>query len=132
MANPVTLVSGAIPAQGTYVTEAYHTGRKARYLAIQSNFVRTSGGTSLDVYIQTSLDEGTTWADVMNFSFATTTVRKVSAVVLTTALAANVTPTDGAITANTILSGLLGTKIRVKYVAVGTYVGTLRVDAVLR
>jgi len=137
MANPnqVTLVSGAIPAAGTYVTPGFYTGRfpgAAKYLAAQVNFVRDSGGTTLDVYVQTSVDDEQTWADVMNFSLATTSVRKVSAVKTSTALAANVTPSDGTLTANTILSGLLGTKVRVKYVVAGSYVGTLRVDLVLR
>jgi hypothetical protein len=133
--NQVTLVSGAIPAAGTYVTPGYYAGRLpagAKYVAAQANFVRSSGGTTVDVYVQTSLDDEATWCDVANFSFATTSARKVSAVKASTALAANVTPTDGAITANTILSGLIGTKFRVKYVVVGTYVGTLRVDLVLR
>jgi vancomycin resistance protein YoaR len=128
----VTLVSGAIHAAGTGKTDGYHVGRNARYLAAQVDLVRTSGGTSINIYIQTSLDNGETWADVMNFSLATTTARKVSAVVVTTALAAAVTPTDGTLTANTILSGLIGSKIRVKTVVVGTYVGTLNVSVVVR
>lgn len=137
MANPnqVTLVRGAIPAAGTYVSPSFYTGRfpgAAKYLVAQADFTRDSGGTSVNVYVQTSVDGEVTWADVMNFSLATTSVRKVSAVKTSTALAANVTPSDGALTANTILSGLLGTKVRVKYVVVGSYVGTLRVDAVLR
>lgn len=134
-ANQVTLVNVTDPATGTYVTPGYYVGRLpagAKYVAAQATFVRSAGGTTLDVYIQTSLDDEVTWCDVANFSFATTTVRKVSAVKASTALAANVTPTDGAITPNTILSGLIGTKFRVKYVVVGTYTGSLRVDLVLR
>lgn len=133
--NQVTLLSGAIPAAGTYTTPGYYVGRLpggAKYVAAQVNFVRSSGGTTLDVYVQTSLDDEATWCDVANFSLATTSVRKVSAVKTSTALAANVTPTDGSIASNTILSGLVGPKFRLKYVVVGSYVGTVRVDVVLR
>jgi hypothetical protein len=138
MANPnqVTLVSGAIPAAGTYKLPGYYTGRLpagARYLAVQAFHTRSAGGATTDVYVQTSLDDGATWCDIMNFSFAVAaSTRKVQAVTLSTALAANVTPTDGAITPNTILSGLLGPLIRVQLVVAGAYTGTLRVDAVLR
>jgi|WetSurSiteA1Bulk_404760.scaffolds.fasta_scaffold103733_1 hypothetical protein len=131
--NQVTLVNKTIPAAGTYVTDAYYVGKEADYLATQVNFVRDAGGTSLKAYIQTSFDDEN-WADIMCFAFTTTTARKVQAVTLATALAANITPTDGTLTDNTILSGLLGLKIRVKYVVVGTYTGvsTIRIDMVLR
>ena len=39
-------------------------------------------------------------------------------------MAANVTPTDGALSDNTILDGLIGDRLRVKTVVVGTYSGT--------
>ena len=104
-------------------------GMKA--LTVQAAFTTISGGTSADVYIQTSLDLGATWIDIMNFHFLTTTATKVSAVINTTALAAGVTPGSGALSANTILSGLLGDRVRALVTTVGTYVGTmLKVDAV--
>jgi hypothetical protein len=59
----------------------------------------------------------------MEFSFATTTATKVSAVVTCIALAPAITPGDGALTVNTILTGLLGSQLRVKYTTVGTYTG---------
>jgi len=131
--NQVTLVNKTIPAAGTYVTDAYYIGKESNYLAAQMNFVRDAGGTSLKAYIQTTFDE-TNWCDIICFALTTTTVRKVSAVTLATALAANITPTDGTLSDNTILSGLLGSKIRIKYVVVGTYTGvsTVRIDVVLR
>jgi len=131
--NQVTLVNATIPAAGTYVTDPYYIGKEAKYLAAQVNFVRAAGGTSLKAYIQTSFDD-TNWCDIMCFAFATTTARKVQAITLATALAANITPTDATLTDNTILSGLLGSKVRIKYVVVGTYTGasTVRVDVVLR
>jgi len=57
----------------------------------------------------------------MQFSFSVFTARLVQAVNLDAALTPNTTPTDGTMTANTILNGLLGNKIRLKYVVVGDY-----------
>ena len=106
----------------------------AQYLAVEAQFLYGAGGTTVDAYIQTSLDGGTTWIDIMNFHFTTSAASKVSAVVTSTALAAGITPTDGTLTNNTILSGLLGDRIRAKYVTVGTYTGatSLQLDAVVK
>jgi len=93
------------------------------YLCVEAVFLYGSGGTTANAYIQTSLDGGLTWVDIMNFSFTTAAATKISAVVATTALAAAVTPTDGSLTANTILSGLFGSWYRAKYVTTGTYAG---------
>ena len=92
-----------------------------KYLVAEANFTYGSGGTTTDVYIQTSVDGGATWIDIMNFHFTTASGKGVSAVVMTTALAANVSPGDGALAANTILSGLLGDRVRAKLVTTGTY-----------
>lgn len=105
-----------------------------KYLAVQAIFLYGAGGTTTDAYIQTSLDLGVNWIDVMNFHFTTAALSKVSAVVNSTALAAGATPADGALANNTILSGLLGDRIRVKYVTVGTYTGatSLALDAIVK
>lgn len=118
---PAVTITVAVPA-GLAAVIASIPG--CRYMVVQAAFVYgSSGGTSADAYIQTTLDGGVTWVDVMNFHFLTTSAVKVSAVVATTALAAGVTPTDGSLAANSILSGLLGDMWRVKYVTTGTYVG---------
>lgn len=103
-------------------------------LTVQAALTYGSGGTSIDVWVQTSLDGGVTWCDVIQFSFTTASARKVSTVVMSTALAAAVTPTDGTLGANLILSGLLGDQLRLKYTTVGTYGGStsLRLDAVAK
>lgn len=107
----------------------------AEYLAVQATLTVASGGGTIDVYVQTSLDGGVTWIDIMNFHFTTSTATKVSAVVTTTALAAAVTPSDGSLASGTILSGLLGGYLRAKYTSGGTAYGagtTLQVDAVAK
>lgn len=106
----------------------------ANYLAVEAKFLYGAGGTSVDAYIQTSLDYGVTWVDVMNFSFTTAAASKISAICSRIALAAAITPTDGTLTSNTILNGLVGDRLRVKYVTVGTYTGatSLYISAVAK
>lgn len=108
------------------VTEPVSIGKTppdaSQYLGLQANFTYSgSGGTSCKAWIQTSFDEGTTWIDVANFAFATTTARKISAVKTAIALAAAATPTDGTLADNTILDGCLGDRVRAKITTTGTY-----------
>ena len=108
---------------GTYTSDEVSIQYGADVLAVQAVFTRAGGGTTTDVFIQTSLDNGSTWIDIIQFALTTTTVTKVSAVRSSIALAANVTPTDGGLSDNSILDGLLGDRIRVKTVVVGSYTG---------
>lgn len=94
----------------------------AKYLACQAAFVYGgSGGTTAKFWVQTTLDQGTTWIDIMSFAFTTSSATKVSAVVWSTALAAAVTPGSAALADNTILNGLLGDQVRVLGTTTGTY-----------
>lgn len=102
-----------------------------KYLVVEAKFVRIGGGTAVKVYIQTSLDGGTTWIDIMSITFTTTTANKVSAVSTAVALAASITPGDGALSDDTILNGLLGDRIRAKVVATGTYTGASTLDVLV-
>lgn len=95
----------------------------SKYLAFESVFLYGAGGTTVDAYLQTSLDGGLSWIDIANHNFTTAAASKVSAVSVTVALAAGITPTDGSLASNTILNGLLGGRIRLKWVTVGTYTG---------
>jgi hypothetical protein len=107
----------------------YSVPPEGKVLSVESIFVRAAGGTTLDVYLQTSLDGGTTWFDIANHTFATTTASKLSAVSRLIAPASQgATPGDGALSANTILQGILGDRIRVKIVDVGAYTGASTID----
>jgi hypothetical protein len=92
-------------------------------MAVQANFVGGTGGTSVDAYLQTSFDGGTTWCDIAEFSFANTAGRKLFNLSRLTPITSIATPSDGTLTANTVISGLLGSHYRVKWVTVGTYSG---------
>jgi hypothetical protein len=109
---------------GTYTSDGVSIPMAASVIACQATFARGGGGTTTDVFLQTSLDNGSTWVDIAQFALATTTVTKISALRPYIAMAANVTPTDGALSDNTILDGLIGDRLRVKTVVVGTYSGT--------
>lgn len=105
------------------------------YLVVQAIFVVGSfAGATVDAFIQTSLDGGATWIDIMNFHFTTTSATKLSGVVGTVAVAAAVVPGDGALAANSILNGVLGDLFQLKVVSTGNYgVGTtLAVNAYMK
>ncbi len=67
----------------------------------------------------------------MCFLFELAAVRKVGKVMRSKVLAASdavITPTDGALTDDTIQDGLLGSLIRTKYTSVGTYTGATNLE----
>jgi hypothetical protein len=105
-------------------------------LVAEGQFTYGSGGATVNVYIQTSLDRGATWVDIINFNWTTASAKKISRVTTFQAGSATtaVVPTDGSLTANTIADGILGDQFRVKYVTTGTYAGssTLQVDLILK
>ncbi len=94
-------------------------------LVIEANFVYGSAGTTVDAWLQTSLDGGSSWIDIAQFAFLTTSLRKVHTVVLPAVVATrtNVTPLDGTLGDNLIQDGILGDMIRAKLTTVGTYAG---------
>ena len=99
-------------------------------LVAQCAFTYGSGGTSVDVYLQTSFDDGATWVDIANFHFTTSSGTKIINLSGNTAVTTAVTPTDGSMSSNTAQDGVLGSRFRVKYQSTGTYAGgtTLQVD----
>jgi hypothetical protein len=101
-----------------------------RNLEIQGTFTYGSGGTSVDAYVQTSLDSGNTWIDIAEFHFTTASERYVFNLSSLTPVTSEYTPTDGALSANTAKDGIIGSKLRVEYTTVGTYAAgtTLSID----
>lgn len=92
-------------------------------LTVQAKFVYGSGGTSATAYVQTSLDDGSTWIDIACLQFTTSSATKIVNLTSGTAVTTVATPTDGSLTANTVVNGILGNQYRVKYASVGTYGG---------
>lgn len=90
----------------------------------QARLAYGSAGTSIDVYAQTSLDEGTTWRDIAQWSWTTASDNKAYNLSGNTDKTTAVAATDGTLSANTSVAGFLGDRFRVKIVSVGTYAGS--------
>src|SRR5688572_33372293 len=91
-------------------------------MTLFANLVVAGGGTTAKAWVQTSLDGGLTWADIANFAFTTSSAKR--AYNLTNVAVTSIaTPTDGTLTDNTAVDGLLGTHFRVKLTTTGTYTG---------
>lgn len=105
-------------------------------MQLQLNWTYTSGGTTADFWIQTSLDGGGSWIDVAHFGpnlIATT--RLILNIETTASIATGYVATDGTFgttgTTTTVANGIYGNLWRVKYTTTGTYVGTTaRIDAI--
>jgi hypothetical protein len=93
-------------------------------LAGLSGFIRFAGtgGTSVDAYVQTSPDGGTTWADLYEANFTASGVALFS---LVNGASANLALTDGTLASNTALNAgavPLFDQYRLKIKSVGTWV----------
>ncbi len=79
-----------------------------------------STATSVKVYVQTSLDDGSTWYDIACFAFTTASAVKNSNIDGFAQVAA-ATPTTGTLADNACVHGLLGDRLRFVVTSVGTY-----------
>lgn len=119
----MNILSQAIAAAGAFVGSTVKLNAAPRNLTIQANFAYGSGGTSVAVFLQTSLDGGTSWIDIANFSFTTASAIAIVNLSAATPKTTAVTPTDGSLAANTVVDGIIGAMFRCKGSSVGTYVG---------
>ena len=99
-------------------------------ICVQANFTYGSGGTTVDAYLQTSIDGGATWIDIAQFHFTTASARFVYNLNSQTPVTTEYTPTDGALASNTSKDGIVGPVYQVKLASTGTYAGgtVLRID----
>lgn len=89
-----------------------------------------SSATSVTGRVQTSIDGGATWWDIAAFQFTTASGNTYANLSGHKEVNTPVALSDGTLTANTSINGLLGDRFRLKYDSVGTYGAgtTLRVD----
>lgn len=101
---------------------------------IQVRFAYGSGGTNARAYVQTSIDQGTTWIDIISVLHTTSSEVAVFNISGLTPKTTAVVPGDGALADDTAIDGILGDMFRVKVVTIGTYSGqtTLSVRAAVR
>ncbi len=93
-------------------------------VTLQLRLAYGSGGTSAKAYVQTSLDQGTTWVDIACVVFATASEVAILNLSGLTPKTSQVNPTDGALADDTALDGVLGDRLRLKVVSTGTYAGS--------
>jgi hypothetical protein len=91
---------------------------------LQVKFAYGSGGTTCKVYVQTSLDQGSTWVDVACVALTTASATKIINLSGLTPKTTAATPSDGAMTDDTCLDGVLGDRWRAKITSTGTYAGS--------
>lgn len=94
-----------------------------RTLVAQGNLAYGSGGTTVNAYLQTSIDGGLTWIDIAQWSLTTAASRTVYVLSAETSIVTPYAALDGTLGANTARDGILGSTFRVKYVTTGTYAG---------
>ncbi|ANM12051.1 hypothetical protein [Rhizobium sp. N324] len=124
----MNLFGRQIAAAASLVSDVAKFNGAPSNLAIQAKFAYGSGGTSVDAYVQTSLDGGATWIDIAEFNFTTSAATKIFNLSALTAKTTAAVPTDGSLAANTAVDGILGSQFRLKVVSVGTYAGATRLD----
>lgn len=99
---------------------AYLMVNDAQSITAWANFDYGSGGTTCAAIIQTSLDQGVTWIDIIRFDF-TTSDRKAHATV--GAFSAGAVTTLAALASEGKTDNTLGDRIRCKVTSTGTYAG---------
>ncbi len=124
-----TAVTGEVITEGSDGA-AYIENLEGMFAAsLLLKFAYGSGGTSLKVYVQTSLDQGATWVDVACAAFLVASATKVLNLSGLTPKTTAATPSDGAMTDDTALDGVLGDRWRVKITSTGTYAGSTTLSA---
>jgi hypothetical protein len=129
MNNPGPLPLGLAGGDFSITSAATQTGTPQTGLAgltALSCQVRMSGGaagTKINVYIQTSLDQGQTFGDIANIAFANTSGVQWINVSALDKVTTPTAPGDGTLADNTVLDGILGDQLRAKVVSTGTYTG---------
>ena len=95
-------------------------------VTLQANFTYGSGGTSVDVAIDTSLDQGASWIEIARFSFTTASAEKLFNVSGADKIEAAYSPAT--LSGDTAKSGILGDRLRARITSVGTYSGNTAVS----
>lgn len=118
-------ISSAGTQVGTAVTEL----DGAFAVCVQCRLAYGSGGTSAKAYVQTSLDQGTTWIDIACMAFTTAGAVKYVNLSAITSKTTPTAPTDGSLADDTSVDGVLGDRLRLKVISTGTYAGSTIMSA---
>ncbi len=120
-ATTAAVVTAQPDGQG--VTQGYRDGLEGMVgCTLQVNFTYgSSGGTSLKVMVETSLDQGVTWIEVARFAFATASAEKVANLSALTPVTTAYTPVG--LSDDAVKDGVLGDRWRSRIITVGAYAG---------
>lgn len=132
----ITLVNALAISSSSNSTSADSLARYTDLFGqLNCSAVPTGGAPTLDVYLQTSADNGSTWQDIAHFQFTTAAVSRFfriagGAAGETTTFAAS----DAALAGDTVKQGPWGDQLRVKWVfaaggSTGIYTLTVTVVA---
>jgi hypothetical protein len=129
-ATTATVVTSSTDNDGT--TIAYVNGLEGMLAAtLQANLNYGSGGTSVKVLWETSLDQGTTWLEVCRMAFGVASEENVVNLSGLTAKTTIITP--AALSDDACQDGIFGDRWRARILTVGTYAGntslSLRMNA---
>lgn len=94
-------------------------------LSCQVRLLYGSGGTAVDVYIQTSLDQGQSWGDIANVHFTTAGTAAWINLSGLNSVGTPTAPVNQALASNTTFNGPLGDRLQAVVDSAGTYSGTL-------
>lgn len=128
MTPGIYTLSATITGAGTAVTDTIDSldGMLAAQLDFQ--FVYGSGGTACKAYAQFSLDGGTTFRDAACAAFTTAAaIKPFNISRLTEKLSSPAAPTDGTLTDDTAIGGMLGPVWRLKTISTGVYAASTQV-----
>jgi hypothetical protein len=126
-----TLGDFSLTTSGTYRPDAGDEltgldGMESAAVELFFTFGTGGGSPSGKAYLQTSLDQANeggvssgSWVDIASVTFAQTSERWIFT--FTRAPVGPITPSDGAMTDDTHQNGILGDRLRLKVVSVGTY-----------
>jgi hypothetical protein len=117
----------AITQPATYLGDVADNLDGMATLAVQIDFRPGPGGTTVQAYVQTSLDGGNTWLDIACAAFPSATPAQAERVCLGLEAGVSgawVTATDGTLPDNTVVDGILGNMLRLKVVSTGTWTNT--------
>lgn len=111
-----------VTVAGTYVGAWVTDLAGMTSLAAQVRMLWGSGGTSIKAYVQSSLDQGNTAYDVALVNFLAASRTAIFSIQQTTS--AMLTPVEAGAEAESVPVPVLGDRLRLKLVVVGTYVNT--------
>ena len=113
-----------IVSAGTFIGDWIEDLAGMLALSLQAQLAYGSGGTTVTVYFQTSIDQGQTAIDIAAVQFATAPGTEMANLSGLTPKTTPVAPGQQTLTPGTCVDGILGDRVRAVVVVVGTYGGS--------